>query len=115
MNIDRVTPRANGLGLGRTESPGRPFDLTISDQGVRANQVNQGRPAAREEAPTPLNSSEALGQLLSVEETRALREAFAPVAATDAPEARLGVYTIRGQVAQAAQGIAQGGLLDLTG
>ncbi|MEE3257765.1 MAG: hypothetical protein VX293_01010 [Candidatus Latescibacterota bacterium] len=107
MNIDRVTPRANGLGLGRTESPGRPFDLTISDQGVRANQVNQGRPAAREKAPTPLNSSEALGQLLSVEETRALREAFAPVAAT--------VYTIRGQVARAAQGIAQGGLLDLTG
>ena len=46
--------------------------------------------------------------MLSVEESSALREAFAP-------EARAGVYTIRGQAARAAQGIAQGGLLDITG
>ena len=112
MNLDRVAPRANETGLRRTESPVRPFDLTISDQGVQSNNQAQaaerGRLEPREEATTSLNSTAALGQMLSVEESSALREAFAP-------EARAGVYTIRGQAAQAAQGIAQGGLLDITG
>ena len=112
MNIDRVAPRASELGIRRTESPSRPFDLTISDQGIRANESKQ---VAKEEAPASLNSSPALGQMLSVEETRALREAFAPAAESSAPEARLGVYTIRGQSARAAQGMAQGGTLDVTG
>ena len=113
MNVDRVAPRANETGLKRTESPTRPFDLTISDQGVQTNNqtqaTEQGRLAPREEAVTALNSTAVLGQMLSVEENRALREAFAP-------EARAGgVYTIRGQIDQAAQGIAQGSLLDVTG
>lgn len=112
MNIDRVAPRANELGLRRTESPSRPFDLTISDQGV---SPNQGQQVAKQEAPASLNSSPALGQMLSVEETRALREAFAPVTEPPALEARLGVYTIRGQAARAAQGVGQGGTLDVTG
>ena len=112
MNLDRVAPRANEPGLRRTESPAGPFDLTISDRGVQSNNQAQaakrGRLAPREEATTSLNSTAALGQMLSVEESSALREAFAP-------EARAGVYTIRGQAARAAQGIAQGGLLDVTG
>ena len=77
MNIDRVAPRASEIGLRRTELPSQPFDLTISDQGVLPNQ---GLQVAKEEAPASLNSSPALGQMLSVEETRALREAFAPAA-----------------------------------
>ena len=112
MNLDRVAPRANEPGLRRTESPARPFDLTIFDRGVQSNNQAQtaerGRLEPREEATTSLNSTAALGQMLAVEESSALREAFAP-------EARAGVYTIRGQAAQAAQGIAQGGLLDITG
>ncbi len=114
MNIDRVAPRASEIGLRRTELPSRPFDLTISDQGVRPNQ---GRQVAKEEAPASLNSSPALGQILSVEETRALREAFAPAVESGAPEARPGggVYTIRGQAVGAAQGVGQGGTLDVTG
>ena len=112
MNLDRVAPRANEPGLRRTESPARPFDLTISDRGVPATNPAQaaerGRRAPREAATTSLNSTAALGQMLSVEESSALREAFAP-------EARAGVYNIRGQAARAAQGIAQGGLLDVTG
>ena len=112
MNIDRVAPRASEMGLRRTESPSRPFDLTVSDQGVRANQKSR---VAKYEAPDSLNSSPALGQMLSAEETRALREAFAPAAGSGAPEVRLGVYTIRGQDAGAVQGIAQGGALDVTG
>ncbi|HIL07767.1 MAG TPA: hypothetical protein EYG11_03620, partial [Candidatus Latescibacteria bacterium] len=87
MNIDRVAPKASEMGLRRTESPSRPFDLTVSDQGVRPNQ---GRQVAKEEAPASLNSSSALGQMLSVEETRALHEAFAPAAESGAPEARPG-------------------------
>ena len=112
MNIDRVAPRASEMGLRRTESPSRPFDLTVSDQGVRANQK---RRVTKDEAPESLNSTPALGQMLSAEETRALREAFAPAVESGAPEARLGVYTIRGQDARAVQGIAQGGTLDVTG
>ena len=56
MNIDRVSPRASEIGLRRPELPSRPFDLTISDQGVRPNQ---GRQVAKEEAPASLNSSPA--------------------------------------------------------
>ena len=82
MNIDRVAPRASEIGLRRTELPSQPFDLTISDQGVLPNQ---GLQVAKEEAPASLNSSPALGQMLSVEETRALREAFAPAAESGAP------------------------------
>ena len=110
MNIDRVVSRAKEPGLGPTDSPARPFDLTISDQGVQANNqaVQRGRPVPREEPTTPLNSTADLGQMLSAEENRALREAFAP-------EARAGVYTIRGQAARATQGMANGGLLDVTG
>ena len=110
MNIDRVVPRANEQGLRPTDSPARPFDLTISDRGVQSNDqaVERGRSASREEPTTPLNSTADLGQMLSAEENRALREAFAP-------EARAGVYTIRGQAARAAQGMANGGLLDVTG
>jgi hypothetical protein len=114
MNIDRVAPRASEIGLRRTELPSQPFDLTISDQGVLPNQ---GLQVAKEEAPASLNSSPGLGQMLSVEETRALREAFAPAAESGAPEARPGggVYTIGGQAARAAQGAGQGRTLDVTG
>ena len=111
MNIDRVAPRASEIGLRRTELPSQPFDLTISDQGVLPNQ---GLQVAKEEAPASLNSSPALGQMLSVEETRALREAFAPAAESEARPGG-GVYTIRGQAARAAQGAGQGGTLDVTG
>ena len=94
--------------------PSRPFDLPIFDQGARPNQERQ---VANEEAPASLNSSPALGQMLSVEETRALREAFAPAVESAAPEARPGggVYTIRGQAVGAAKGVGQGGTLDVTG
>ena len=74
----------------------------------QAHAAERGRLAPREEATTSLNSTAALGQMLSVEERSALSEAFAP-------EARAGVYTIRGQAARAAQGMANGGLLDVTG
>ncbi len=114
MNIDRAAPRANEIGLRRPELPSRPFDLPIFDQGARPNQERQ---VANEEAPASLNSSPALGQMLSVEETRALREAFAPAVESAAPEARPGggVYTIRGQAVGAAKGVGQGGTLDVTG
>jgi len=112
MNIDRVAPRVNELGLRRTDLPAQPFDLTVSDQGVRPNQ---GKEVVREEGPISLNSSPDLGELLSVEETHALREAFAPITQGSVREQPTGVYTIRGQTPRAAQGVAHGSLLDITG
>ena len=112
MNIDRVAPRASELGLRRTELPAQPFDLTVSDQGVRPNQ---GKEVVREEGPVSLNSNPDLGLLLSVEETHALRDAFAPKAEGSVREQSTGVYTIRGQAPRAAQGTANGSLLDITG
>ena len=116
MNIDRVAHRVPEVGIRRTESPSRPFDLTVSDRGV------EGRTQPVPELTQPaINSTPEMQSVLSVEETRALQAAFftpAEGAVTEelaAPARRGDIYNIRGQNAQRSAGVTSGAMLDITG
>ncbi|MFT5087875.1 MAG: hypothetical protein ACI906_000138 [Candidatus Latescibacterota bacterium] len=114
MNIDRVAPRAAEIGVRRTESPRRAFDLTVSDQGVEERR--EVAPAPRE---TPaVASTPEMQELLSIEETSALHEAFFVAEKAESPVQAPrpgGVYNLRGQAAQRTSQISSGAMLDITG
>ena len=116
MNIDRVAPRAAEIGVRRTESPRRAFDLTVSDQGVEGQRI----------APTPrqmpaVASTPQMQELLSVEESNALHEALFTGTKVESAEPAVasprpgGVYNLRGQAAPRASQVASGAMLDITG
>ncbi len=117
MNIDRVAPRTAEIGVRRTDSPRRAFDLTVSDQGVEERR--QAAPTSRE-VPA-VASTPQMQELLSVEEASALHEAFFTAATAEKAEPALqapragGAYNLRGQAAQRASQVASGAMLDITG
>ena len=116
MNIERVAHRVPEVGIRRTESPRRPFDLTVSDSGVE----ERTQPTAKPNQPA-ITSTPEMQSVLSVEETRALQTAFftpaegAVAEEPAAPARRGGIYNIRGQNAQRSAGVTSGALLDITG
>ncbi len=116
MNIDRVAHRGAELGVRRTESARRPFDLTISDSGVE----ERAQPTPVREVASVASTSE-MQSVLSSDETRALRAAFFDVGQPTAAEERVaptrpgGIYNLRGQSALRAERVTSGSLLDITG
>lgn len=116
MNIDRVAHRVPEVGIRRTESPRRPFDLTVSDRGVE----ERTQPAA-ELTASKITSTPEMQSVLSIEETRALQAAFftsaeSSSAEESAPPPRAGgIYNLRGQKAQHSAGVTSGSMLDVTG
>lgn len=116
MNIDRVANRVTDVNIRRTESPSRPFDLTVSDRGV------EGRTQPVPELTQPaINSTPEMQSVLSVEEMRALQAVFFTsaegVMAEDpvAPARTVGIYNLRGQNAQHSAKVTSGAMLDITG
>ena len=113
MNINRVN---SGIPLPRTEPANRSFDLTVSDRGVTERPVRQ--PEVAKEPENPVASNLALQEVLSAEETQALRDRFfaaADAVLADPAERNSGVYNLRGIGATAAKGGALGRMVDLTG
>ena len=116
MNIDRVAHRVPEVGIRRTESLSRPFDLTVSDRGVE----ERTQPAP-ELTQSTITSTPEMQNVLSTEETRALQAAFftsAEGGSTEGPVAPArtgGIYNLRGQSAQRSTGAISGAMLDITG
>ena len=115
MNINRVN---SGTPLPRTEPANRSFDLTVSDRGVTETPVRQPQPEVARTPENPVASNPVLQELLSAEETQALRDRF--FAAADATlsgpdEQNSGIYNLRGTGATAAKGGGLGRMVDLTG
>ena len=116
MNRDWVAHRVPEVVIRRTESPSRPFDLTVSDRGV------EGRTQPVPELTQPaINSTPEMQSVLSTEETRALQAAFFTSVEGDATEEPVapvrpgGIYNLRGQNAQRSAGAISGAMLDITG
>jgi len=113
MNIDT----SGGL-VRRTSSAPGAVDLTISDRGIARRRTERSPVRAEPAEENQVTSSRALQEVLSPEETRALRESFASAARVGpepADPARLGVYSIRGTRARPQATGAVGHLVDLTG
>ena len=116
MNIDRVVHRVPEVVIRRTESPSRPFDLTVSDRGVE----ERTQPAPELNQST-ITSTPEMQSMLSTEETRALQAAFFTSVEGDATEEPIapvrtgGIYNLRGQNAQRSAGSNSGAMLDITG
>ena len=116
MNIDRVASRVPEVGIRRTESLNRPFDLTVSDRGV------EGRTQPAPELTQPvINSTPEMQSVLSIEEMRALQAAFFTSdegVTAEEPVVLVrtgGIYNLRGQNAQRNAGVTSGAMLDITG
>lgn len=115
MNINRVN---SGIPLPRTESANRSFDLTVSDRGVTETPVRQPDSGIARTPENPVASNPALQEVLSAEETQALKDRFfaaADSALSGPAERNSGVYNLRGTGATAAKGGALGRMVDLTG
>jgi hypothetical protein len=116
MNVDRIAHRAAEIGVRRTETARRPFDLTVSDRGVE----ERTQPTAVRDVPAVASTSQ-MQSVLSSDETQALRAAFFDVGLPSAAEEKIaptrpgGVYNLRGQSAVRAERMASGSLLDITG
>lgn len=116
MNIDRVAHRAAEIGVRRTETARRPFDLTVSDRGVE----ERAQPTPARDIASVASTSE-MQSVLSSDETRALRAAFFDVGQPAAAEQKTaaarpgGIYNLRGQSAVRAERMSSGSVLDITG
>ena len=117
MNIDRVANRVTEVGIRRTESPSRPFDLTVSDRGVE----ERTQPAP-ELTQSTITSTPEMQSVLSTEETRALQAAFfTSVEGVMQLKSRLrrharGVFiTCAARTRSAALESTSGAMLDITG
>ena len=115
MNIDRANP---GMPLAPAVRPSGRFDLTVSDRGVQRESAPPPRPVPESRPGVQITSEPALQELLSAEETEALRESF-PARARDLSRtgraAEAGIYGMGGATAPARQAAALGRLVDFSG
>ncbi len=119
MNIQRV---ATEVGAGPVSRANRNnFDVTITDQGIRATEVDNS--VVRHEAPVEINGAKQIAStadlqaVLSPQESEALARSFAFLdrADADSMDNRLNLYNGRGNSAMLEDKPSAGTLLDVVG
>lgn len=116
MDISRLSSSSVTGSVVRSQ---RDLDLTISDRGV--GQTPRERTPVRQPAPEQapaaarVASTEALQQVLTDDESRALEAAFADRGSEPSPMVARTVYGLTGRSAAAPRAAAVGRLVDFSG
>ena len=113
MNIHAV---GSGSLIRRAGQAAGAVDLTVSDLGVARTRTERRPDRTGRGQGVQVTSTRRLQELLSPEETRALRETFSALSAPEAGAARgTGRYGVQGTSKEDRSALEVGRLVDLTG